>query len=350
MKISIGAKTFDGPWGGGNLFVKNLAEYLRSKGHKVCFDLYSDDLDLILLTDPRKTSSSSAFTHKEIINYKKYINNDVLVVHRINECDERKNTNFVNKYLMYANTYSDYTVFVSSWIKNLYKEQGLNVENSSVILAGADKEIFNSDGFIPWDGKSKVKIVTHHWGANWNKGFDIYKQLDEIIEKESFSKKIEFSYIGNLPKKFQFKNTNVISPLSGKDLSDELKKHHIYLTASLNEPSGNHHIEGAQCGLPLLFINSGGIPEYSSGYGVVFNKSNFISKLNEIVNNYSLYSENVKKYPFNANSMSNEYLDLFSNLMKNKNKYIKNRRSKDENLSEKLIYNFKRRKIKKSKS
>ena len=84
MKISIGAKTFDGPWGGGNLFVKNLAEYLKSKGHKVCFDLYSDDLDLILLTDPRKTSSSSAFTHKEIINYKKYINNDVLVVHRIN--------------------------------------------------------------------------------------------------------------------------------------------------------------------------------------------------------------------------------------------------------------------------
>ena len=172
----------------------------------------------------------------------------------------------------------------------------------------------------------------------------------QIIEKESFSKKIEFSYIGNLPKKFQFKNTNVISPVSGKDLSDELKKHHIYLTASLNEPSGNHHIEGAQCGLPLLFINSGGIPEYSSGYGVVFNKTNFISKLNEIVNNYSLYSENVKKYPFNANSMSNEYLYLFSNLMKNKNKYIKNRRSKDEYLSEKLIYNFKRRKIKKSKS
>ena len=97
-----------------------------------------------------------------------------------------------------------------------------------------------------------------------------------------------------------------------------------------------------------MFINSGGIPEYANGYGVVFDNSNFISQLNEIVNNYSLYSENVKKYPFNANSMSKEYLNLFLNMMENKNKYIKNRRSMEENLSEKLIYNFKRRKIKKS--
>ena len=29
MKISIGSKIFEGPWGGGNLFVKNLAHYLK---------------------------------------------------------------------------------------------------------------------------------------------------------------------------------------------------------------------------------------------------------------------------------------------------------------------------------
>ena len=30
MKISIGSKIFDGPWGGGNLFVINLKNYLMS--------------------------------------------------------------------------------------------------------------------------------------------------------------------------------------------------------------------------------------------------------------------------------------------------------------------------------
>src|SRR6056300_341450 len=50
MKISIGANLFEGPWGGGNLFVKNLSEYLLGNGHEVVFDLFSNDIDIILLT------------------------------------------------------------------------------------------------------------------------------------------------------------------------------------------------------------------------------------------------------------------------------------------------------------
>ena len=64
------------------------------------------------------------------------------------------------------------------------------------------------------------------------------------------------------PKILISKNTNLIDPLSGRELANELKKNHIYLTASINEPSGNHHIEASQCGLPVLYLKSGGIPEY----------------------------------------------------------------------------------------
>ena len=120
MKISIGSKIVQGPWGGGNLFAINLSNFLLEKGHEVSYDLSNPDLDLILLTDPRSRSeSSSTFNHKEIEKYKKHINPNVAVVQRINECDERKNTNFVNKYLIEANKISDYTVFVSTWLKNL---------------------------------------------------------------------------------------------------------------------------------------------------------------------------------------------------------------------------------------
>ena len=31
-----------------------------------------------------------------------------------------------------------------------------------------------------------------------------------------------------------------------------------------------HHIEGALCGLPILFRNSGSLPEYCKKYGVSF--------------------------------------------------------------------------------
>ena len=50
MKVSIGSKIVQGPWGGGNLFAINLSEYLIKHGHEVIYDLSEPDIDLILLT------------------------------------------------------------------------------------------------------------------------------------------------------------------------------------------------------------------------------------------------------------------------------------------------------------
>ena len=44
MKISIGTRTKDGPWGGGNLFAINLKNFLEDKGITVINSL---DLSLI---------------------------------------------------------------------------------------------------------------------------------------------------------------------------------------------------------------------------------------------------------------------------------------------------------------
>ena len=133
MKISIGSKIIQGPWGGGNLFAINLSNYLKLKGHQVSYDLSEPDLDLILLTDPRSRSeSSSTFNHKEIEKYKKYINPNVAVVQRINECDERKNTENINAFYLDASTVADHVVFVSSWLRNIYTNIGMNKSKTSV--------------------------------------------------------------------------------------------------------------------------------------------------------------------------------------------------------------------------
>ena len=72
MKVSIGSKIVEGPWGGGNLFVKNMTEFLIDNGHQVIYDLSEPDIDLILLTDPRsRKESSSTFNHVDILKYKK---------------------------------------------------------------------------------------------------------------------------------------------------------------------------------------------------------------------------------------------------------------------------------------
>ena len=60
MKIAIGTNIKDGPWGGGNAFARNLSSFLIESGHEVVYSLVDKDIDIILLTEPRKLSETSS--------------------------------------------------------------------------------------------------------------------------------------------------------------------------------------------------------------------------------------------------------------------------------------------------
>ena len=135
MKVSIGSKFVDGPFGGGNLFVKNLSKYLIKNGVNVVNDLIDVDIDIILIINPLKSSEMSTFNHLDAYYYKQYVNKNSIILQRINECDERKNTTNVNRQIMNANHYADYTIYVSKWINDLFIKKGLNNKNSKVILS-----------------------------------------------------------------------------------------------------------------------------------------------------------------------------------------------------------------------
>ena len=125
MKIAIGTNIKDGPWGG-NAFARNLSSFLIESGHEVVYSLVDKDIDIILLTEPRKISETSSFNHKDIGEYLSVINNNSIVFHRINECDQRKGTNYINEYLIKSNSVADVTIFVSRWLENLYIEDGIS--------------------------------------------------------------------------------------------------------------------------------------------------------------------------------------------------------------------------------
>ena len=327
-KISIGAQIVEGPFGGGNKFLENLVKYLKENSFQVVDNLIDDDIDLILLVSPLITSTIATFDHIDVFHYVNNRNPNTVTIQRINECDERKNTNHVNKKIITSNEYIDISVFVSDWLKNLFVEQGLKSKEIFVVKGGPDGTIFNIGNKNKWDKKNKIKIVTHHWSNNWMKGFDSYAKLDSLISDKNWNSKIEFTYIGNLPQNFKFKNTKVIQPLTDVQLSNELKKHDIYITGSINEPSGNHHMEAAMCGLPILYINSGGIPEYCEKYGVEFEIDNLEKKLKEIIYDYDKYYLRLQKYPYNFEYAAKTFLEIFNNAIENKNKYLLLRKRK----------------------
>ena len=343
MKISIGTKIKNSAWGGGNNFAKNLTNYLSKNGVEVYFDLKEKNLDAIILTDPRRNSISSSFDDLDIIKYQQD-NHKTIVIHRINECDERKNTNNINEQLLRANKVSDYTVFVSSWLKKLLVNYGFDVPNSSVILNGADNKIFNYSDNTWLDGK--IKIVTHHWSNHPNKGVKTYKMMDDLINKPEWKDKVEFYYVGNLPDNVKFNNLKLISPLSGKELSDFLSSCHIYLTGSINEPGGNHQNEGANIGLPILYLNSGSMNEYCKNYGVAFEYNNFEEKLKKIMKDYRILRNNLKNYPYNSEYTCKRYYDLILNILKNKDLIISKKKLPKFTLRENITILLRKFKIK----
>lgn len=325
MKVALGTNIQSGPWGGGNQFASNLNAFLLRQGVEVVHDLTDKDIDLILLAEPRSNLKISAFTDIDIIKYLNHKNSRAIVVHRVNECDERKGTKSVNRLLFYANRCADHTVFISDWLSGLFAKQWDTLSQHSVVLNGGDANIFNNKNHTHWNGQGKIKIVTHHWGGNWMKGFDIYEHLDDLIGTRPYSDKISFTYVGMLPDGFSFKNSKHIKPLSGDELALCLAEHHIYLTGSQNEPAGMHHIEGALCGLPLLYRDSGALPDYCNGYGVMFNADNFKDKLDEIISNYGSWTNCMNSYPHTADKMCTEYYKLFLKLYDQRDKLIAQR-------------------------
>lgn len=314
MNISLGMTIRTGPWGGGNQFGRTLVEYLERQGARVSFDLCQPDLDIILLIDPRPTSQTATYSDIQIREYLTHVNPSAIVIHRVNECDERKGTTGVNDTLMAANRIADHTVFVSTWLSELFAPR-MAGRPSSVILSGADHSVFHANGDESWDHSGPLRLVTHHWGGSWLKGFDIYQKLDEMIGSPEYNSRFAFTYIGNVPEGFEFKHARYLPPMHGEVLAAELRSHHVYLTASRNEPSGMHHIEGASCGLPLLYIDSGALPEYCQGFGIIYTPETFEVKLQEMATTYDHWAARMSEYPYTAEQTSEAYFQLFTDLM-----------------------------------
>ncbi|GAG73451.1 unnamed protein product, partial [marine sediment metagenome] len=209
------------------------------------------------------------------------------------------------------NTIADETVFISKWLADYYIEKGFN-KPFHVIYNGC-----NTNDFYPETKKELGKVinlVTHHWSDNWMKGFDIYNQLDEILEKRD---DITFSYIGRYNKNYIPKNIKIIPPLYGKKLSNELRKYDIYLTAARWEAGGMHHIEGASCGLPVLFhIEGGGINELCKNYGLHYNNiPSLLEGINKIKNLYQEYRNKIKYDFLSSKRCCEEYYNLITNMV-----------------------------------
>lgn len=317
MKVSINSPVIDGAYGGGMSFVVQLNEYLKNKGVKVINHLNDNDIDIILHLNVTYTYSYSFY---KAFQYKTQ-HPEVRIVHRVGDSGLQRPHSFMAKTMTLCSSSSDHLVYVSSWLKEVMYSKLKDPVPYSIIMNGVDQEkqkAYSLQHKAPWDGRSKLKIVTHHWSSNYDKGHYFYQILDSLLANADYRDKYEFTYIGNYPKNLKYRNTNLIPAMQKEELMEEISRHHVYLTGSKNEASGNHALEGISLGLPILYYESGGIPEYAYQYGLRYKKGDFESQLAEIRKEYFKFIPIVKNSDFSGIRMSDQYLTLFENLLRKK--------------------------------
>ncbi|MBU0612609.1 glycosyltransferase [Patescibacteria group bacterium] len=283
IKIHILYKLKTGPFGGGNQFLKILRQQFLS------MNAYSEDptkADVILFNS---FPFREEFRFKQIYNLKKA---GKIIIHRVDgPISKIRNKDYeVDKIIYNFNDqFSDGTIFQSNWCKTANNQLGIKKNNfETTIINASDPHIFNNDSKAKFSKQRKIKLIATSWSANWRKGFEIYKYLDNSLD---FSK-YEMTFIGNSPVKF--KNIKWLKPMDSIKIAGILKNHDIFITASQVDPCSNSLIEALSCGLPAVTLNDGGHREIINKAGEIFeSKADVINKIDMITNNYLKYQNEI---------------------------------------------------------
>jgi len=314
ITIFINFRNTTNSYGGGNQFVNAYVSYLKKINNvNIVYDL-TDKIDIYLIIGIRKDNKFKRYSMDEIINNKKNNknNNHGKIICRINDCDfTRKIRTIETGFIQYLNDF-DLLIYNSYFIKRYYEskyDEFVNKKNK-VIHNSCDSAIF-----FPKTKHSnkKIRIVTHHWSDNVNKGYYYYKKFAQYCLNNT---DYEFSFIGRkFNDKFDINGVNCIHEMSGMELSNELRKYDVYLSASIYDACPMHVIEGLSCGLPILYIDiEGGGRELCQltldKVGESFlNFDELLSKLDIIKNNYDYYYQNILKNTklYNSNKCYSDY-------------------------------------------
>ena len=159
---------------------------------------------------------------------------------------------------------ADATVFQSRYSLEKHAELGLELRDPTVISNSVDPALFHPpDERAPVHGR-KVRVVATSWSDNERKGADTLAWLDQHLDFERY----ELTFVGRAPDGFA--RIQVVGPVAPDEVADILREHDVYLAPSRDDPCSNALLEALVCGLPAVYLRSGGHPELVGEGGLPF--------------------------------------------------------------------------------
>lgn len=171
--------------------------------------------------------------------------------------------------------YADRTIAISQATIDMYRSIGIELVEPRVIHNGIDPEIFHPRGRAPFDRSRKTRLIAVSWSDNPRKGGPVYRWLESVLDRERY----EFTYVGNVQESFDW--IRHVPPVPSPELAELLREHDVFVTATQHDAYSNALVEALSCGLPAIYLGSGGSGEAVKDAGFAFTAKEEIPSLLE---------------------------------------------------------------------
>ncbi|MHB8618297.1 MAG: glycosyltransferase family 4 protein [Chloroflexota bacterium] len=247
------------PYGGGNQFLLGLRKEFRRRGivvetnhiaassHACLFNSFNFDFDALR----RWKRPGCRMVHRVDGPIAAYRGRDDGTDRRIADLNDE---------------IADTTVFQSHYSLRAHVAAGLEFKAPVVIMNAVDSDLFHPRATPAIRTGRKIRLISTSWSDNLNKGGASYKWIEGHLDWDRF----EYTFAGRSAATFD--RVRVIPPLPSRELGALLRDHDVYVTASAHDPCSNALLEALACGLPAVFLRSGGHPEIVGGAGRGFDE------------------------------------------------------------------------------
>jgi glycosyltransferase involved in cell wall biosynthesis len=321
-RIAILYQTTEGPWGGGNSFLRSLKRAWLGQGIQVLGRLQLH-LDGVLVSSSYLGPGRLLLPHAAQRLVRHGYMNPVPAwlglsrwrgarppfVHRLDGVFRlygRRTDDLADAAQFQINRCMDWTIFQTEYCRRSFAAEGLEVSRSTVIFNGVDL-----DRFVPAEQPPAMditRLIAVAWSPNLWKGFPAMVKASRIPG-------VEVTFVGNWPQDFDPEAVKVIPPQTHDELPALLRQHHALLHMAQNDPCSNAILEAMACGLPVIYHPSGGSPEIVASCGVP-GEPHLAVAVEELRDRYHELRQCVleRRSTFSIDCVARAYLQVFEQL------------------------------------
>ncbi|HWH05326.1 MAG TPA: hypothetical protein VNT23_02680 [Gaiellaceae bacterium] len=312
MRVFVNFTEHRGPYGGANSFLRTLCRALRARGVHVSHDL-REDVDVALLnalTDDIDVAFVREIARRGIpivhrkVGYRASGSPELRAVRDgVVEGDRRQ---------LEFGEYVTHTIFQSRYSRDVFVAAGFEGP-ATVIHNGVDEAVFRTTerSWLRgervrryWDGREPLRVVVSTWSTDPNKGFSEYERISAAFGGRS---DVQLALVGRTPSGAALDAFTLVPARTAVPLARYLRRQHVLLQLARHETCSNALIEGINCGLPVVYLDSGSNAELAGGYGVEY-EGDLEDALGAIRKRYSSLVERCAANPYRASLVVEEYL------------------------------------------